>query len=256
MAKVLFKDTKSCIVHCCMEENVVNSTCGGEGCDLTFEKTHVWKCHVTMTKREAYESNIFQLQNHSSIFFDKHCSLHSATSVLSSSTMAQNTTASENKLICANYVDFGKCQEGFGQFSWSKNDFNYFYVKRKVFKKGDNRCFCPVKNLTMGSADIKQFKHLRKQLVNASERKENLSQVLILATSKDMDEQLKLSPKVVDVGNQTNRKICVKTMCAVQCGQAREFIRSSRINCKAERRRDALTKCLCEIYNWKSCLST
>ena len=38
--------------------------------------------------------------------------------------MDYNTTASLDKLICTDYVDFGKCQDRFGQFLWSKNDSN------------------------------------------------------------------------------------------------------------------------------------
>ena len=53
------------------------------------------------------------------------------------------------------------------------------------------------------------------QLVIAAEnltREEKLTPVLILATSKDMDEQLKLAHKVVDVVNRRNRKICVSLL--------------------------------------------
>ena len=53
---------------------------------------------------------------------------------------------------------------------------------------------------------------LRNQLVNAAEnfaREENLTPLLIPTTSKDMDEQLKLAHKVVDVMYRANEKICV-----------------------------------------------
>ena len=40
-------------------------------------------------------------------------------------------------------------------------------------------------------------------------RKENLTPVLIPTMSKDMDEQLKLAYKVVDLVDRANRKICV-----------------------------------------------
>ena len=67
-------------------------------------------------------------------------------------------------------------------------------------------------NLTMGEADFNLFMRLRNQLVNAAEkfaREENLTPVLIPTMSRDMDEQLKLAHKVVDVVDRTNRKICV-----------------------------------------------
>ena len=52
----------------------------------------------------------------------------------------------------------------------------------------------------------------RNQLVNAAKnfaRREHLTPVLIATMSKDMDEQLKLSHKLVDVVDRANRKICV-----------------------------------------------
>ena len=53
---------------------------------------------------------------------------------------------------------------------------------------------------------------LRNRLVNAAEsfaREENLTPVLIPTMSIDMDEQLKLAHKVVDVVDLTNREIFV-----------------------------------------------
>ena len=126
--------------------------------------------------------------------------------------MAYNTTASLDNLTCTNYVDFGKCQDRFGQFCWSNNDSNYLDVKLKVFKKDDNKEFRLTRNLTMGEADFNQFMRLRNQLVNAAEKfagEENLTSMLIPTMSRDMDEQLKLAHKVVDVVDRTNRKICV-----------------------------------------------
>ena len=109
-------------------------------------------------------------------------------------------------------MDFGKCQDRFGQFFWSKNDSNYLDVKLKAFRKDVKKEFRLVQNLTMGEADFNQFMRLRKQLVNAAEnfaRKENLTPVLIPTMSRDMDQQLKLAHKLVDVVDRTNRKICV-----------------------------------------------
>ena len=130
-----------------------------------------------------------QLQNYSLTFIHKKKSLFSATSILS------RTTASLDKLTLTNYVGFGKCQDRFGQFSWSKNDSNYWDVKLKVFKKDDNKEFRLVQNLTMGEADFNKFMRLRNQLVNAAQKVaigENLIRVLIPTMSRDMDEQLKL----------------------------------------------------------------
>ena len=163
-------------------------------------------------QNHAYISNKMQLQNHSLTFFHKNKSLLSATSVLSCSPMTYNTTASLDKLTCADHVDFGKCQDRFGQFSWSKNDSNYLVVQLKVFRKDDKKEFRLVQNLTMEEADFNQFMRFRNQLVNAAEnfaREENLTPVLILTMSKDMEEQLELAHKVVDVVDRANRKIGV-----------------------------------------------
>ena len=125
--------------------------------------------------------------------------------------MVYNTTASLDKLTCTDYVDFGKCQDRFGQFSWSKND-SHYYVKLKVFRKDDKKEFRQYQNLTMGEADFKQIMRLRNQLVTAAEnfaREKSLTPVLKATMSKDMDEQLKLAHKVVDVADRANRKVCV-----------------------------------------------
>ena len=64
----------------------------------------------------------------------------------------------------------------------------------------------------MGEADFNGFTRLRIQLVIAAEdfgREEKLSPVLITTKSKDMDEQLKLAHKVIDVVDQANWKVCV-----------------------------------------------
>ena len=126
--------------------------------------------------------------------------------------MAYNTPASLDKLTCTDYVDFGKCQDRFGRFCWSKNVSNYLDVKLKVFKKDDKKEFRLVQNLTMGEADFNQFMRLRNQLVNAVEnfsREESLFPVLIPTMSREIVEQLKLAHKVIDVVERANRKICV-----------------------------------------------
>ena len=127
--------------------------------------------------------------------------------------MAYNTTETLDKLTCADYVDFGKSQDRFGRFSWSKNDCNYLDIKLKVFKREDkNAEFRLRQNLSMGEADFNQFIRQRNQLVVAADnflKEQNLSPVLQSTLSKDMEEQLKLVHKVIDVMDRPNRKICV-----------------------------------------------
>ena len=109
-------------------------------------------------------------------------------------------------------MDFIKCQDRFGGFFWSKNYSNYLDVKLKVFEKGNNKEFRLVQNLSMAEADFNQFMRFRNQLVNAAEnfaREEYLTPVVIPTMSKDMEEQLKLAHKVVDVVDRSNRKTFV-----------------------------------------------
>ena len=53
----------------------------------------LWKCQVTMTKKDAYIGYDMQIQNPSLNFIHKNKSLLSATSIPSRSLMAYNTTA-------------------------------------------------------------------------------------------------------------------------------------------------------------------
>ena len=117
--------------------------------------------------------------------------------------MAYNTTTTLDKIACTYYVDFGKCQERFGRFSWSKNDFNYLDVKLKMFKREDkNAEFRLRQNLSMGESDFNQCIRQRYQIVVAADnflRGNNLSPVLQSTLCKNMQEQLKLVHKVIDV---------------------------------------------------------
>ena len=127
--------------------------------------------------------------------------------------MAYKTTETLEKLACTYYVDFGKSHDGFGRFSWSKNDSNYLDIKLKNFKREDkNAEFRLRQNLLMGEADFNQLMRKRNQLVVAADnflREQNLSLVLQSTLSKDMEEQLKLVHKVIDVVDRPNRTICV-----------------------------------------------
>ena len=64
----------------------------------------------------------------------------------------------------------------------------------------------------MEEADFDQFIRQRNQLVFAADnilKEQNLSPVLQSTLSKDMEEQLKLVHKVIDVVDCANRRICV-----------------------------------------------
>ena len=121
-------------------------------------------------------------------------------------------------------------------------------VKHKVFKKDDNKEFRLVQNLTMGEADFNQFIRLRNQLVNAAEnnaREENLTPVQISTMSRDMDEQLKLAHKAVDVVDRANRKICV-TLLRYNVDKLRVLMLKSDY-LQGNGGREVSTICLCEL---------
>ena len=126
--------------------------------------------------------------------------------------MAYNATATLDKLACSDYVDFGKCQDRFGLIFRYKNFFDYLDVKLKVFKKDENKQFRLAKNLTKAEADFNQFIRLRSQLIVAVRdfsKEENLPLVQVKLLAKDMEEQLKLTHKVVEVADRPHRKSCV-----------------------------------------------
>ena len=127
--------------------------------------------------------------------------------------MAYNTTETLDKRTCSDYVDFGKSQDRSGQFSWTKIDSNYLKIKLKVLKGEDKIAeFRPRQNFSMREAEFNQFIRQRNQLVVAADnflKEQNLSPVLQYTLSKDMEEQLKLVHKVIDVVDRPNRKICV-----------------------------------------------
>ena len=113
------------------------------------------------------------------------------------SEMAYSTTATLEKLACIDYWYFGKCQDRFAL---------------KVFKKDENKQFRFTQNLTMGEEDFIQFFRLRNQLnvaVRDFSKAENLPPVQLKLQAKDMEEQLKLTHKVVEVSDWPHRKICV-----------------------------------------------
>ena len=74
-----------------------------------------------------------------------------------------------------------------------------------------NKQFRLAQNLTMGESDFNQFLCLRNQLVVAVRdvsKEENLPPVQV-KLAKDMEEQLKLTHKVVEFVDRPHRKICV-----------------------------------------------
>ena len=94
------------------------------------------KYHVTLARTEA---ETYSSQINVQLSFSKINSLLLASSILSRSPMAYNTTKTLDKLACTDYVDFGKSQDRFGRYSWTKNDSNYFDIQLKLFNKEDRK---------------------------------------------------------------------------------------------------------------------
>ena len=81
-----------------------------------------------------------------------------------------------------------------------------------MFKKDENKEFRLEQNLTKGEADFNRFVRLRTQLVLAVRdfsKKESLPPVQVKLQAKDMDEQLKLKHKNIQVVDRPHRKVCV-----------------------------------------------
>ena len=98
---------------------------------------------------------------------------------------------------------------------FTKNTFDYLDVKLKVFKKDENKHFRLAQNLTMREADFNQFIRLKNQLVVAVSdfsKEENSPPVQVKLLAKDMEEQLKLTHKVVEVADRSHRKNCLTMM--------------------------------------------
>ena len=82
-----------------------------------------------------------------------------------------------------------------------------------MFKREDKKAEIRMRQkLPMGEADFNQFIRQRNQLVVAADnflREKKLSPVLQSTLSKDMEEQLNLVHKVIDVVVYPNRRICM-----------------------------------------------
>ena len=187
-------------------------------------------------KKDAYMNNKMQLQkdfNLTSIHYKK--SFHPATSYLSCSPMAYNTTASLYKLTCTDYVNFGKCQDRFGWLSWAKNDSNYLHVKLKVLKKVDNKesgwpkMFHWVRQTSTSWCDWGISWSLQQEI--SLERK-LWSQYWYLQGAKTWMNNQTGSQGSWATGPSEQKHL--RDSAAVQCGQAWEFLFSGPIFCNEE----------------------
>ena len=106
--------------------------------------------------------------------------------------MSYNTSPTLDKQTCTDYVDFGKCQDKFGQVSWTKNDSNCLHIKPEVFKRPSKDAkFRLRQNFTMGEAGFNQFNRQSNQLFVAADnflRERNTSPILQSTPSKNMEK--------------------------------------------------------------------
>ena len=126
--------------------------------------------------------------------------------------MAYNTTASLDKLIHTDFVDFSKNEIRFGQLFSSKKIPSTWIINLKCSKETTTEFFACCKISQWEKQISTKMVELMNQLVIAAENfseGELLFSVLIPALSTHMDEQLNLVHKVIDVVERANRKICV-----------------------------------------------
>ena len=160
--------------------------------------------------------------------------------------MAYNTSPTKHKQTCTDYVEFGKCQDRFVRFSWTKNDSNYLDIIVEMFKRECKNAELRLRqNFTMAEAGFNRFIRQRNQLVVAADilrREQNLSPVLQYTLSKDMEEQLKLVHKVIDLVGRPNRRICVTLLRYMRTTQIPPMLR---VVYSDERRRNKNFSKLC-----------
>ena len=72
--------------------------------------------------------------------------------------MAYYTSPALDEQTCTDYVDFDKCQDRFGHFSWSKYVSNYLDIKLQLFKKESKDAYFRLRqNFAIGEVDFNQF---------------------------------------------------------------------------------------------------
>ena len=109
--------------------------------------------------------------------------------------------------------------------------------------------FLPAQNLTMGEADFNQFIRLRYQLVVAVRdfsKEENLLPVQVKLLAKDMEEQLKLTHKVVEVVDRPHRNFCV-TMLRYNVEKPETSYVQVRLFGRKKDEKKIQSNCLCEL---------
>ena len=166
-----------------------------------------------MTKKDTYISNEKQLQNHCSTFILKNqlasFSYQHSISFTHGLQYYRNLGQANLHRLCGLWQE---SRQIWTLFLVQKRLQLFGYYTKSVQEEDKKAEFRLRQNLSLGEADFNQFIRQRNQLVVAADnflKKQNLSPVLQSTLSKDMEEQLKLVHKVIDVVDRPNRKICV-----------------------------------------------
>ena len=98
------------------------------------------------------------------------------------------------------------------RFFWFKQHSNFLAIKLKFLKVRNNKVSRLMQSFTVGETNFKQILRIRSQLDAGTEnfiRKENVSLLQTSRTFKDIDKQLKVLHKKVNVVDHLDQKNCV-----------------------------------------------
>ena len=147
-------------------------------------------------------------------------------------------------------MDFGKRQERFGRFSWTKNDSNYLDIKIKVFKREDkNGEIRLIQTLSLEEADFNQFIRQKKSTRFCSRQ---FSQRTKFVSSSSI-YTVQRHAGAVEACSQGDRRCGLpkqKDFCdtaPIQGGQPRDFLCSSSSIRTEEGGRKISTNCVCQL---------
>ena len=117
------------------------------------------------------------------IFLPKISPLTSKFNIFQTTEKNYNMTAALDKLICTNFVEFGKKEDRFVRFSWfqlERYDNKYLENQLKVLRRDDKAEVCKHQQINSTESDFKQLLELRNPIVVATadfsgEKSHNLS---------------------------------------------------------------------------------
>ena len=144
-------------------------------------------------------------------FNQKHLLLLPPTSILSRSTMAYNTTNSLNKLSCTNYVDFGESHNDLDNFL-SLKGMQILECKSESFQEKSQRRLHTGTKSYNGRGRLQPV-HAIEESTGHCSRKLWWGEKFVSSADtnivQNVNEQLKVAHKLLNVVNRANRKICV-----------------------------------------------